>query len=159
MTKDLSELLSSLYGSGGYAFSRYNPALKFGTPLTAAQESRTTLAQVGTRNAGRTIHCIRTDACNAPHSAPCTLRTLKGDSPAPHPAGAPYPYPCYICRYRSPPPHTLQVAAPRTRATSLPVPCTLLPQVSVGGLNDPSACYVYLMPPPGGAPAPVSRPL
>ena len=49
MSKDLSEPLSSAYGTGGYAFSRWNAALKFGSPLTAAQEGRTSLAQVSTR--------------------------------------------------------------------------------------------------------------
>ena len=157
MTKDLSEPLSSVYGSGGYAFSRYNPALKFGTPLTPAQESRTTLAQVGTRNAA-----AAPASCIASAPTRVTLRTLHRAScvlssrrlPRRRPCGRPVPYLCY--RY-SPPPHTLQVAAPVPVHWS-PRPCALLPQVSVGGLNDPSACYVYLMPPPGAAPAPVSRP-
>ena len=47
MSKDLSEPLSSAYGTGGYAFSRWNAALKFGSPLTAAQEGHMSLAQVG----------------------------------------------------------------------------------------------------------------
>ena len=157
LTKDLSEPLSSVYGSGGYAFSRYNPALKFGTPLTPAQESRTTLAQVGTRNAAAApASCIASAPTRATlrtlHRASCVLSSRR--LPRRRPCGRPVPYLCY--RY-SPPPHTLQVAAPVPVHWS-PRPCALLPQVSVGGLNDPSACYVYLMPPPGAAPAPVSRP-
>ena len=49
MSKDLSEPLSSAYGTGGFAFSRWNAALRFGSPLTAAQEGHMSLAQVGTR--------------------------------------------------------------------------------------------------------------
>ena len=101
------------------------------------------------------MHCIRTDACDAPHSAPCILRALQPATSPPQTLRAPRTIPV-LYRY-SPPPHTLQVAAPVPVHWS-PRPCALLPQVSVGGLNDPSACYVYLMPPPGAAPAPVSRP-
>ena len=112
MTKDLSEPLSSVYGSGGYAFSRYNPALKFGTPLTPAQESRTTLAQVGTRNAAAApASCIASAPTRATlrtlHRASCVLSSRR--LPRRRPCGRPVPYLCY--RY-SPPPHTLQVAAP-----------------------------------------------
>ena len=107
------------------------------------------------RSRTRIMHCIRTDACDAPHSAPCILRALQPATSPPQTLRAPRTIPV-LYRY-SPPPHTLQVAAPVPVHWS-PRPCALLPQVSVGGLNDPSACYVYLMPPPGAAPAPVSRP-
>ena len=157
MTKDLSEPLSSVYGSGGYAFSRYNPALKFGTPLTPAQESRTTLAQVGTRNAAAApASCIASAPTRATlrtlHRASCVLSSRR--LPRRRPCGRPVPYPCYTDTLPRPTP----CRSPPPYPCTGPRPCALLPQVSVGGLNDPSACYVYLMPPPGAAPAPVSRP-
>ena len=56
------------------------------------------------------MHCIRTDACDAPHSAPCILRALQPATSPPQTLRAPRTIPV-LYRY-SPPPHTLQVAAP-----------------------------------------------
>ena len=59
------------------------------------------------------MHCIRTDACDAPHSAPCILRALQPATSPPQTLRAPRTVP--VLQILSPAPHPAG-RRPRTRA-------------------------------------------